>query len=526
MARPPGPVPPIVAARGITRVYPGGTVANDGVDLRIAPGTVHAVVGENGAGKSTLMKILFGLERPDAGTLEIDGRARAFAGPGEAIAAGVGMVFQHFSLVPSFTVTENVVLGAEPRGTWRGARFDREAAVARVRDLSARFRLPVDPLARVRDLPVGQQQRVEILKALHREARLLILDEPTAVLAPQEVVELFAAVRALTAQGRTIVFIAHKLPEVLAVSDHITVLRAGRSVARVATPETSEAELAGLMVGREVRLRVARASAIGAAVLEVAGLTAGPATRPRVADVSLTVRAGEIVGLVGVEGNGQAELIEALAGLRPVSRGRIMLCGGDITDARVLARRAAGVALIPEDRIAQGLAPGASVAENLVATRLGDPRFARAGLLDLAAIRGEAARAIAQFSIRAGGPGVAASTLSGGNMQKVVVARELATPPRLLLVNQPTRGVDLGATQFIWERIAGARDDGAAVLLASADLSELLALADRLIVFHAGRIVAALANDGVTPETLGAYMLGSRAQDACEIAAGAMARAA
>ena len=507
---------PIVVARGLTRVYPDGTVANDRVDLSVRPGTIHAVVGENGAGKSTLMKMLFGLERPDAGTIGIDGRACDFAGPGDAIAAGIGMVFQHFSLVPSFAVFENVVLGSEPRV---GIRFDRAAAIARVEALSARFRLPVDARAPVGALPVGQRQRVEILKALHREARILILDEPTAVLAPQEVDELFAAVRTLAAQGRTVVFIAHKLPEVLAISDRITVMRGGRSVAELDTAATSEAELAALMVGREVSLRVERAGGAGAPALEVRSLdVAGPGEGRVAWGVDLTVRSGEIVGLVGVEGNGQAEVIEALAGLRPARGGTVRLDGRALDGMGIAARRARGVALIPEDRLAQGLAPGATLAENLVATRLSDPRFARRGLLDLAAIREHARASIDRFSIRAGGPDARADTLSGGNMQKVVVARELAEPPRLLLVNQPTRGVDLGAVQFIWSQITAARDAGTAVLLASADLSELLALSDRLVVFHGGRIVAAMRNEGVTPEMLGAYMLGVRTQSAAEIA--------
>jgi len=511
---------PLIEATGIGKVYPGGVVANDGVDLTVDSGEVHAVVGENGAGKSTLMKILFGIERPDAGTLTLDGRSVHFTGPRDAIDAGIGMVFQHFSLVPSFSVYENVVLGSEPHG---GIRFDRQKAIADVRALSERFRLNVDPLPPVRSLPVGQQQRVEILKALYRNARVLILDEPTAVLAPQEVAELFVAIRSLIAQGKTVIFIAHKLPEVLEISNTITVMRQGKTVGRVKTSDVTEHSLATMMVGREVTLRVDRAPMAKAA--PICAVNALRVVNARgndvVKDVSLFVRPGEIVGLVGVEGNGQAEVLEAIAGLRHVAGGDITVANENIGPLTVLERRDRGIAGIPEDRLAEGLATGASVAENLVATRLKDRRYARGGLLDLKAIRANAQKLIGQFDIRVSGPSAAVGTLSGGNMQKVVVARELAEQPKLLLVAQPTRGVDLGATQFIWKTIAGARDAGAAVLLSSADLSELLALSDRLLVFYRGRIVAAFLNrEDLTPETLGRYMLGLAEQTPDEIEAG------
>ncbi|WP_417308914.1 ABC transporter ATP-binding protein [Devosia sp.] len=503
---------PLLQARSITKKYPNGPVANDGVDLSIMAGEVHAVVGENGAGKSTLMKILFGIEQPDSGELLLDGKPVAFNTPRDAIDAGIGMVFQHFSLVPSFSVYENVVLGAEPRN---GAKFDREKAIADVRALSERFKLNVDPLPPVATLPVGQQQRVEILKALYRDARILILDEPTAVLAPQEVEELFVAVRSLIAQGRTVIFIAHKLPEVLEISDRITVMRLGKTVGQVAAKEATEQSLATLMVGKEVTLRVDRTPNEGPLCLEVKSLgIRGNSGNMICENLDLNVHSGEIVGLVGVEGNGQAELIEAVAGLRDAASGTIHVDGQNIAALSVLERRGKGMASIPEDRIAQGLATGASVAENLVATRMTDPKFVRRGLLDLKAIRDNARQLIDRFSIRVGGPESAVGTLSGGNMQKVVVARELAEQPKVLLVNQPTRGVDLGATQFIWQSITAARDAGAAVLLSSADLSELLALSDRLVVFYRGRIVAAFANtETLTPETLGVYMLGIETQE-------------
>ena len=503
---------PIIQASNIGKVYPGGTVANDAVNLTVMPGEVHAVVGENGAGKSTLMKILFGMEQPTAGTLRMEGREVTFPGPRAAIDAGIGMVFQHFSLIPTFSVYENVVLGAEPRA---GIRFDRKKAISDVRALSEKFRLKVDPLPPVGAIPVGQQQRVEILKALYRNARVLILDEPTAVLAPQEVEELFVALRALVAQGRTVIFIAHKLPEVLAISDRITVMRGGRTVGEVIASEVTERSLANLMVGREVALRVDRSQTDGPLRCAVEGLRLVAENGVTLAeDLTLNVHGGEILGLVGVEGNGQAELLEAIAGLRQAAAGRIALEGAEVGTLSVLDRRGHGLASIPEDRLAKVLAPGATVAENLVATRLDDPRFVRRGILDLKAIRDQAVNLIERFSIRVGGPDFTVDTLSGGNMQKVVVARELAEQPKVLLVNQPTRGVDLGATQFIWKSITDARDRGAAVLLSSADLSELLALSDRLVVFYRGRIVAAFLNsDGLTPELLGSYMLGLEKQD-------------
>jgi len=510
----------LLEAIGIGKVYPGGVVANDGVNLSVQAGEVHAVVGENGAGKSTLMKILFGIEQPNAGQLMLDGKPVTFANPRQAIDAGIGMVFQHFSLVPSFTVYENVVMGSEPRA---GIRFDREKAIAEVRALSEKFKLGVDPTQPVRNLPVGQQQRVEILKSLYRNARVLILDEPTAVLAPQEVQELFVAIRSLVEQGRTVIFIAHKLPEVLEISNAITVMRQGKTVGQVKTTEVTEQSLAAMMVGREVVLRVDRADTDQSQlVASCSGLRVVNARGADIiSDLDIKVHAGEIVGLVGVEGNGQSELLEAISGLRPAASGAITVANENIAGMSVLERRARGVASIPPDRLAEGLATGATVAENIVATKLNDTRYVRNGLLDLKAIKAEAVKLIERFSIRVGGPNYAVGTLSGGNMQKVVVARELAEQPKLLLVNQPTRGVDLGATQFIWRTITDARDAGAAVLLSSADLSELMALSDRLLVFYRGRIVAAFVNHpDLSPETLGTYMLGLKTQTAEEMKAG------
>jgi ABC-type uncharacterized transport system ATPase subunit len=511
---------PLIEAINIGRVYPGGVVANDAVNLTVEAGEVHAVVGENGAGKSTLMKILFGIESPDGGEIRLDGKTVSFGSPRDAIDAGIGMVFQHFSLVPSFTVYENVALGSEPRS---GIRFDRKAAIESVRALAEKFRLNVDPLAPVYSLPVGQQQRVEILKALYRDARILILDEPTAVLAPQEVVELFVAIRSLVEQGRTVIFIAHKLPEVLEISDTITVMRQGKTVGQVKSRDVTEKSLATMMVGREVALRVERKdTGEGAVAASISNLRVRNARgQDVVADVDLRIRAGEIVGLVGVEGNGQAEMLQAIAGLQRVSGGSVSIGDEPVDALSVLERRNRGLASIPEDRISEGLATGASVAENLVATRLGDQRYVRRGLLDLKAIRANASKLIERFSIRVSGPNAVVGTLSGGNMQKVVVARELSEQPEVLLVSQPTRGVDLSATQFIWRTITEARDAGAAVLLSSTDLSELLALSDRLVVLYRGKIVAAFMNHpDLTPETLGTYMLGLSTQSAEEMKAG------
>lgn len=507
----------LLEAVGIGKVYPGGVVANDGVSLSVARGEVHAVVGENGAGKSTLMKILFGIEQPSSGQLFLDGQPVTFANPRDAINAGIGMVFQHFSMVPSFTVYENVVLGSEPRC---GLRLNRQSAIATVRALSERFRLPVDPLTIVATLPVGQQQRVEILKALYREANILILDEPTAVLAPQEVKELFVSIRSLVAEGKTVIFIAHKLPEVLEISDTITVMRQGKAIGTVKSADVTEQSLAAMMVGRDVNLQVERSPTDRSQL--VASIKSLQVVNARGVEVlhglDLNVYGGEIVGLVGVEGNGQAETLEAIVGLRQISGGAVKIAGADVSTLTVAERRELGIVSIPEDRIAQGLAVGASVAENLVATKLDDRRYVRHGVLDLAAIRANAVNQIERFSIRVAGPAAAVKTMSGGNMQKVVVAREISPQPRLLLVNQPTRGVDLGATQFIWSTITAARDAGAAVLLASTDLSELLALSDRLLVFYRGMVVAAFHNrSGLSPETLGTYMLGLSIQDSDEM---------
>ncbi|WP_371581412.1 ABC transporter ATP-binding protein [Streptomyces sp. NBC_01314] len=494
--------PAAVELLGITKRYPG-TLANDSVDLTIRPGEIHALMGENGAGKSTLMSVLYGMERPDAGTIRMDGREVTFAGPADAMAAGLGMVHQSFKLFDSLTVAENVVYAAEPR---RFGLVDRAAARRRVRELGAEHGLVVDPDARVGDLPVGLRQRVEILKLLHRGARTLILDEPTAVLTPAEADALFAVLKSLAARGRTVILVTHKLREVLEGSDNVTVLRDGRVVARLRTPDTTAAEIAAAMTGRAVELdRVHAPGTPGAVVLDVDGLTTDG-----VREVALTVHAGEIVGIAGVAGNGQSELVEALAGLRPVTSGRVRLRGEDVTRASATERRARGLAYVPEDRHAVGTAPAASVAENLA---MGHHRTSlssgsRLGLLPPTGVREHARRLIERFGIKASSPDVPASALSGGNLQKLLIGRELAHEAPLLLVEQPTRGVDIGAIQNIHDQLVAHRDAGHAVLLVSAELSEIRGLSDRVLVMYEGRVTAAYDRADADESVLGLAMAG------------------
>lgn len=491
-----------VELRGITKRFPG-TLANDAVDLTVRRGEIHALMGENGAGKSTLMSVLYGMERPDAGSIRVDGREVRFASPSDAMAAGLGMVHQSFQLFDSLTVAENVVYAAEPR---RFGLLDRAAARRRVRELAAEHGLAVDPDARVGELPVGLRQRVEILKLLHRGARTLILDEPTAVLTPAEADGLFAVLKSLAAEGRTVVLVTHKLREVLAGSDRVTVLRDGRVAARLVTADTSADEIAAAMTGRAVEWdRVHPPGTPGEVVLSVTGLTTGA-----VRAAGLTVRAGEIVGVAGVAGNGQSELVEALAGLRPVTAGRVELAGRDITHASAAERRARGLAYVPEDRHAVGTAPAASVADNFA---MGHHRtsLSSRGLLAPAAVRAHAERLVARFGVKASAPEVRASALSGGNLQKLLIGRELAHEAPLLLVEQPTRGVDIGAIQNIHDQLIAYRDAGHAVLLVSAELSEIRGLADRVLVMYEGRITAEFPKSGADERTLGLAMAGASA---------------
>ena len=502
---------PEIEARGIVKRY-SGLVANDRVDLSVDCGEIHGVMGENGAGKTTLISVLFGLQAPDAGEIRLRSAAVRFRSPLDAMAAGMGMVHQSFKLFSSLKVWENIVYGAEPT---RGPFIDRRAARAQVAALAERYRLAVDPDAVVGDLSVGVRQRVEILKALYRDARILILDEPTAVLTPPERDALFRVLRGLAAGGRTVLLVTHKLNEAIAITDRVTILRDGRTVASLRTAETNAREIVRAMTGRNVNLKVEKRPAhVGAQRLTAVDLiVAGDAARPAVDRVSLHVRAGEIVGIAGVAGNGQNELVEALVGLRRPDGGRVEICGIDVSAASVEAHRAAGLAYIPEDRAAVGSALPASAADNLAMGFQRASPLAR-GLFLIPAAFAERARAlIRRYAIRIPSERAAVGTLSGGNLQKVVVARELSHEAPVLIAEQPTRGLDIGATETIHERLIAERDNGRAVLLVSAELSEILALSDRVLVMFEGRILADLPEDRADEESVGLLMAG-RAQEA------------
>jgi ABC-type uncharacterized transport system ATPase subunit len=483
-------------------------VANDHIDITVEPGEVHALLGENGAGKSTLMNQLYGLLQPDEGEIVVDGEVKTFKSPRDAISAGIGMVHQHFMLVPVFTVAENIALGAEEvRGGPLGF-LDRRRSRRDVLETSTKYGLPIDPDALVENLPVGAQQRVEIVKALTRDVDLLILDEPTAVLTPQETDELLRVMRGLAETGKSIVFITHKLREVKAIADRITVIRRGRTVG-TATPDTSEDELAALMVGRDVSLEVTKKPAEpGHEVLKVTGLVVDDDRGVRAVNgVDLVVRSGEVLGIAGVQGNGQTELVEAIMGLRESRTGRMELEGQDLTGMGTKKILRAGVGYVPEDRSLDGVVREFSVAENLVLDMYDHPPFGNAFQLDRKAIAASAAKRVEQFDIRTSSAEAAVSTLSGGNQQKVVVAREMSRPLRLLIASQPTRGVDVGSIEFIHNQIVHERDIGTAVLVVSSELEEIYSLADRIAVMYRGRILAIVPPD--TPrEELGLLMAG------------------
>ncbi|HET6663736.1 MAG TPA: ABC transporter ATP-binding protein [Acidimicrobiales bacterium] len=502
-----------VELRGITKRFPG-VIANEDVSLVFEPGEVHALLGENGAGKSTLMNVLFGLYEAEEGEVLVDGEPVHFKGPTDAIAAGIGMVHQHFKLVPVFTVAENVMLGHE--STKGFGVLDHKAADAKVEELSARYGLAVDPDALIEDLPVGIQQRVEIIKALTRDARCLILDEPTAVLTPNEIDELLEIVRQLRADGRAIVFITHKLREVLAVADRISVLRRGRMVGSADPKTTTPAELANMMVGRDVKLAVDKESAAGGeVVLEIDDLTVlDDRDRPVVDGVDLDVRAGEIVALAGVDGNGQTELVHAITGLRRPTAGTVTLSGRDVTGAKPHELFDMGLAYVPEDRQRHGLIGSFSLADNLVLNRWNSKPYAKGIVRNWGAVVDHASGLIDDFDIRTSGPGATVDTLSGGNQQKVIIARELSREGPLVILSQPTRGLDVGSIQYIHGRAVARRDAGSGVLLVSSELDEVLALADRVAVMYRGRIVGVLEGERLTRENVGLLMAGQPIEDA------------
>ena len=504
--------PLAVELRGLTKRF-GATLANDGVNLRVERGVIHGIVGENGAGKSTATRILYGLLRPDAGEVLIEGTPRIWRSPADAIAAGIGMVHQHFMLAGPCTALDNVLVGAEPR---RWGLVDRRQARKRLEALARQYGLPVDWDRAVEELPVGLQQRIEILKLLFRLANILILDEPTAVLTPQETNALFANLGKLRAEGKTILLITHKLREVMEFTDRVTVFRGGKVTGEVATAQTSPQALADLMVGRKVLLNVVVAPArpSAEAALEVSGLSldGGPGGRGRLVDVSFRVRHGEIVGIAGVEGNGQSELVQAI--LHPGdpqcrTRGRVRLLGQEVTHWSAGRIRELGVAVIPEDRLRDGLLPERPVAENFLLGRQQTGAFNRAGWLRPARLEAALAQATADYDIRPNDPHLPAGRLSGGNQQKLVLAREFADQPRVVIAAQPTRGVDVGAIEFIHRHIVEARDRGAGVLLLSSELEEILTLSDRILVVFEGRIAAEFQRGEATERELGLRMGGA-----------------
>ncbi len=502
----------ILQMKNITKRFPG-VVANDQISLDVIEGEIHALVGENGSGKSTLMNVLYGLFHADEGEIYVRGEKTTIDEPRDAINLRIGMVFQHFMLVETLTVAENVILGSEIR---RGVRVDYQQAVAEVQRLAEEYGLNVDPQAKIQDISVGQQQRVEILKALYRGAELLILDEPTAVLTPQEVEDLIEVMNNLKAQGTSIIFITHKIKEVLAVSDHVTVLRRGKKIGTKATKDTDERDLAEMMVGRDVLLEVEKTPAQPKAVVFAAKNLAIKDERgsERVRGIDLEVRAGEVLGIAGVEGNGQSQLVEAIAGLMPIHGGTLQLNGRDISRQTPLERKQSGLGYVPEDRHRRGLILDYSVADNLILGFHGQEPFVRYGFIRSdRAIQDYAVKLVESYDVRPPEPQYKAASLSGGNQQKVVVAREFTRTPSFLICAQPTRGVDIGAIEFIHKQIIAQRDQGAAVLLVSAELDEILSLSDRIAVMYNGEIVTTMPAEEATEKKLGFLMLGGQPED-------------
>lgn len=505
-------MPPIIDLQEIYKIYPNGVMANKGVNFSVEPCEIHALVGENGAGKSTLMKIIYGMEQPTEGKVIIEGVEREFQSSRDAIDAGIGMVHQNFMLVPSFSVAENVVLGQEP--TQRGL-LNKQQAIEDTIKISEQYGLRVNPEAIVDSINVGMRQRVEILKALYRGANILILDEPTAVLTPQETQELFIAIRKLVDQGKTVVFITHKLREVKEVSDRVTVMRKGEVIGTVPTSEATRESLARMMVGREVLMSIEKPkSKRGKKVMEVQNLSYVDDTGVQVLDdVSFNIFSGEILGIAGVEGNGQTELVEVLTGLRSATSGNALVNGNPVLNKTPREVRMARVSHIPEDRLTNGLALDASINENLIVDRYFRPPYKNGLLIDYKKVSELGKKSIKEYGILTPDGELPVSSLSGGNMQKVIVAREFTSDPELLIAAQPTRGIDVGATEFVREQLVRQRTDGTAVLLVSADLGEVMSLSDRIIAIYEGEITGVFPDAAsVTEEELGLYMLGIKRQ--------------
>lgn len=507
----------LLRMEGITKVYPNGIAANKGVNFSLKDGEIHALVGENGAGKSTLMKILFGFEHPEEGSIYINGNKVNITSPSTAIKNGIGMVHQHFMLVPSLTVAENMVLGAEPQ---KGGFIDFNKAIEITEELSKKYNLEVDPRAVVDDLPVGMKQKVEILKALLRGAKILILDEPTAVLTPQETVELFQELINLKEKGHTIIFISHKLKEVKQLTNRITIMRNGKNMGVFNTADVTEQDISRLMVGRDVILKIQKEkSKPENTVLQVDNLCyINELGKNVLKNVSLSVRKGEILGIAGVEGNGQRELVEIITGLRQSKNGELKITGTKINTLTIKQIRELGTSHIPEDRMTYGVAGEGSIEENLISDRIEKKSLNKKILLNMKKVNELSKRLVEEYRVKCNSPKQTVKMLSGGNIQKVVVAREFSSEPKLLIADQPTRGIDVGATEFIHKRVVELRDSGTAVLLISADLNEVMELSDSLVVMYGGEIVAYFDDSSKVSEVeLGEYMLGIKRQSQEEI---------